>query len=777
MDGCSSPHGSDSAAEDLSPLHARLLNFLGADTDMGLGASGSGVGALPAAAVARSVPTGTDGELAELLAMHGLSCDVLCDSPGSSPCSPAAAAGGMVSAETIAPAAAIAAAWELKTVPRAWPVAESGDAEGMLPGSGPACLDGTGVLHPGETLRNCLVAPPALDHTSDLVRQPLEMKTFRAVGRPDFGVIEVGAAAALPPAPEAERRAIGEAHVPVAALATSTCRASSTLLGAFLGQDEWSSGDDAVELRTMRAPGLGEAMRLSRGLGPPTAAGQAAVAATAVPAVAAAASCGRSSHRQDSPDDQVLYGSVLGGEGPLDARLSSGREVDTRLQPRGDAIFAATPASISEVVPARGASGSSSSSSMGMPAVLPPEAAMEVLLSRDTAAPSAATTHLGSPWGGAFAGGSHFDFGVAAECHIPAAPPERGLAAFGGAASAACGVSMGAHGGHAASAEASHCQDGAEDDGLTSARRPGGVEVIVEAPAAARRREASAERTSTSRIPVPRSSSAARRSPGAGAEAPPSAFLGRRVAPTSAELPPDVTSSSGSAPSRRPPRGPPSGPTSGGGYSGDSGLSSVPPESGACLAGGVASEQPRGAAARSGSGSRSRPGTSGSAGSCGGAGLAAASVPTPRRSCSAEPAARRQSTGSGVQSNRKLVRNALERYCLKGDANKAQRDQILQAFDTELQSYERFIILFRSLHTGRHDLRALYAYQEGMWVRVVQALPSPPVMEERMVAQCLRYDSGGKQFKEVPAVTELLNVADAVFLHPQFLQRSRVVVQ
>mmetsp|Transcript_127640 Transcript_127640/g.367303 ORF Transcript_127640/g.367303 Transcript_127640/m.367303 type:complete len:139 (+) Transcript_127640:38-454(+) len=128
-----------------------------------------------------------------------------------------------------------------------------------------------------------------------------------------------------------------------------------------------------------------------------------------------------------------------------------------------------------------------------------------------------------------------------------------------------------------------------------------------------------------------------------------------------------------------------------------------------------------------------------------------------------------------VQSNRKLIRNALERYCLKGDANRAQREQILQAFDTELSGYDRIVILFRSIHTGRHDLRALYCYQDGAWVRTVQALPSPPHLEERMVAQCLRYDSGSKEFKDVPAVLEPLNVADAVFLHPQFLQKSRVV--
>lgn len=126
----------------------------------------------------------------------------------------------------------------------------------------------------------------------------------------------------------------------------------------------------------------------------------------------------------------------------------------------------------------------------------------------------------------------------------------------------------------------------------------------------------------------------------------------------------------------------------------------------------------------------------------------------------------------GMQSNRKLVRNALE-HCLKGDANREQREQVLKSFDEELVEYERFILLFRSIHTGRHDLRALYGFSEGTWTRLLQLLPSPASLEERMVTQCLRYDSGGKEFKEVPASQETLSVADAVFLYPQYLQKSR----
>ncbi|CAL1139492.1 unnamed protein product [Cladocopium goreaui] len=110
----------------------------------------------------------------------------------------------------------------------------------------------------------------------------------------------------------------------------------------------------------------------------------------------------------------------------------------------------------------------------------------------------------------------------------------------------------------------------------------------------------------------------------------------------------------------------------------------------------------------------------------------------------------------GMQSNRKLVRNALE-HCLKGDANREQREQVLKSFDEELVEYERFILLFRSIHTGRHDLRALYGFSEGTWTRLLQLLPSPASLEERMVTQCLRYDSGGKDCALDPATNCRVN--------------------
>eukprot|EP00434_Breviolum_minutum_P028842 symbB.v1.2.025509.t1/scaffold2452.1/size150514/10 len=76
------------------------------------------------------------------------------------------------------------------------------------------------------------------------------------------------------------------------------------------------------------------------------------------------------------------------------------------------------------------------------------------------------------------------------------------------------------------------------------------------------------------------------------------------------------------------------------------------------------------------------------------------SVPDSRRSCSLG----RKPGALGMHSNRKLVRNALE-HCLKGDANREQREQVLKSFDEELLEYERFIILFRSIHTGQEHSR------------------------------------------------------------------------
>lgn len=126
-----------------------------------------------------------------------------------------------------------------------------------------------------------------------------------------------------------------------------------------------------------------------------------------------------------------------------------------------------------------------------------------------------------------------------------------------------------------------------------------------------------------------------------------------------------------------------------------------------------------------------------------------------------------------MQSNRRLIRNALEWCCLKGDHNRELREQTLRTVDQELSSYEHFVLVFRSVHTGRHDIRAVYGHRDGAWPRLIQVLPSPVNLEEKMVAQLLRYDCGSKEFKDMPSMQELAS-ADAAFLQQQYLPQQNL---
>ncbi|CAE8679246.1 unnamed protein product, partial [Polarella glacialis] len=328
----------------------------------------------------------------------------------------------------------------------------------------------------------------------------------------------------------------------------------------------------------------------------------------------------------------------------------------------------------------------------------------------------------------------------------------------------------------------------AEDEALTGQRRRGGVEVVVESPTCASMQQRFQERRerSLSAQAKGRAKSAPRKrgpspsprvrggKPDAGsvsascpsAPVPGAASDGGKSAENPPQLEPCRDEAVGGsvdtggipglrAPPGRPPRGP-------GVVAAASAAASAAPAIAGDGEGVVSNSVVGSSGSRPPSVGRPRPASAAQAGDAS------------RRSVSAGSAGRK---AIGIQSNRKLVRNALEKYCLKGDANREQREQVMRSFDEELQRYERFIILFRSIHTGRHDLRALYGHLEGTVSRVLQVLPSPPHLEERMVAQCLRYDSGGKEFKEIPGVQEPLSVADAVFLHPQWCRERRDVRQ
>mmetsp|Transcript_84644 Transcript_84644/g.273618 ORF Transcript_84644/g.273618 Transcript_84644/m.273618 type:complete len:1004 (-) Transcript_84644:254-3265(-) len=370
-----------------------------------------------------------------------------------------------------------------------------------------------------------------------------------------------------------------------------------------------------------------------------------------------------------------------GGGGPIAAvrppPVANAWRDDRHLHCEVDSAKPALPKSVAVAsgMPASPASSSSMGSPSGFGAALvaDPAGTFDVALSQGTSAPSAVTTCAGSPWSGAFAGVTS----TVVTGNGAASNSSSGRCVLDGSALAAGRNDM----------DRGKNRWSIGEDELTSARRPGGVEVIIDTPMGGPRQRVREHSQDRSSLRAPRSYSAPRRSYGdntpIGVAATASSDTTASMGSASVISRGGVHGSSGDAggvgsiatagamPSRRPPRGPPLPP----GSSAVSASSSSLASSAQPVAGSEA-EAPRTCLR---SASRNRPGTSSSTGSAGGE-----VGQVSRRSVSAGPAARRPSTG-GVQSNRKLVRNALERYCLKGDANKAQRDQILQAFDTDLR--------------------------------------------------------------------------------------------
>lgn len=611
---------------------------------------------------------------------------------------------------------------------------QSAAAAGAAAGEAAAAARIAGLIGAGgsDTLRSGLVATPLAEETPSA--EPVEMKTMRRLG---LGAAPSGQRACGEPSQSQEWSDAMEATMaspPADWRGTSTSTLRNCLVGTWTAVDEQPL--DRVELKTWR-PRLFEDHDAA-----PESVAEPLVALPEAPRQARASTPSRYAQ---VPDDTVVYSSwVKEGE-------------DWKSQASFEKA-ASSQADTSAGAPDIDTSGSTEHGFF--------EEAME----RDALEHSAHEAPL-------------------EECSTPPLPatPAARLAleprgvgsASSVVASSAIASSMSSLGSHLQAARCSEDPKGSvatssttaastaatEDDAFAGARRRGGVEVMLDALSGAphcgmaprgqpvpRHRE-SQDRGSQLRAPRARSASVPRRTPapstssGVGAhagvgEAVPGCHKAR--VPDRPPRGPQRGEAQHREPQREPQREPPTLPRLAPAGDAEAGAAAVALEAGRPRAR-AASQGPREA---------------------------------PRRSLSVPAAGRRAGSvapGSNVQSNRKLVRNAIERYCLKGDANKSQREQILQAFDTDLCGYERFIILFRSVHTGRHDIRALYGYREGGWARVVQALPSPPILEERMVAQCLRYDSGGKEFKEVPATQELLNVADAVFVHPQHLQKSRLV--
>ncbi|CAD7945402.1 unnamed protein product [Amoebophrya sp. A120] len=123
------------------------------------------------------------------------------------------------------------------------------------------------------------------------------------------------------------------------------------------------------------------------------------------------------------------------------------------------------------------------------------------------------------------------------------------------------------------------------------------------------------------------------------------------------------------------------------------------------------------------------------------------------------------------KSNRKLTRNAVL-LLLQGEASRSLRETVLAQIDGVLQD-ERFVIVFRGMHKGRRDFRALYALREGRWVRVAHLFQCPACISDEMVERYYRFDTGGRTFKEIEGASEISGAVDAVFLKPEFLPKAR----
>eukprot|EP00916_Digyalum_oweni_P011068 GHVL01018400.1.p1 GENE.GHVL01018400.1~~GHVL01018400.1.p1 ORF type:complete len:1023 (+),score=180.12 GHVL01018400.1:56-3124(+) len=122
-------------------------------------------------------------------------------------------------------------------------------------------------------------------------------------------------------------------------------------------------------------------------------------------------------------------------------------------------------------------------------------------------------------------------------------------------------------------------------------------------------------------------------------------------------------------------------------------------------------------------------------------------------------------------SNRKVVRNALQYVCLAGMANQGIRDDVLLKMESDLSSFDSFVIVFKGV-LGRQDFRALYAYKDGQYIKTLSLYNSPPVLQDKMVDVFFRYDTGAREFKELPLVRRL-GTADAVSLCSQYLLKKK----
>ena len=123
--------------------------------------------------------------------------------------------------------------------------------------------------------------------------------------------------------------------------------------------------------------------------------------------------------------------------------------------------------------------------------------------------------------------------------------------------------------------------------------------------------------------------------------------------------------------------------------------------------------------------------------------------------------------------NRQLIKNAIVNVCLAGEPNKKKREEALHALNS-VSMDKNVVVLFKDITGARHDFRALYSYKEdtNLVEYVYGPKDSPPTLEQGMVNEFYRYDSGAKEFRHIPGNKNFSIAVDAVSLKPLMAKKK-----
>eukprot|EP00826_Nyctotherus_ovalis_P066492 TRINITY_DN982_c0_g2_i4.p1 TRINITY_DN982_c0_g2~~TRINITY_DN982_c0_g2_i4.p1 ORF type:complete len:712 (-),score=194.84 TRINITY_DN982_c0_g2_i4:75-2210(-) len=123
--------------------------------------------------------------------------------------------------------------------------------------------------------------------------------------------------------------------------------------------------------------------------------------------------------------------------------------------------------------------------------------------------------------------------------------------------------------------------------------------------------------------------------------------------------------------------------------------------------------------------------------------------------------------------NHQLMKNAIATLCLAGEPNKKRRTEALDALST-IDNTKNAIVLFKEAAGTRQDFKALYSYteEEGMLRLVYGGKDVPTVIEQEMVYDFYKYDSGAKEFRRIAGNKSFSIAVDAVSLRPSLTKKK-----